>query len=230
MERRKTQAVPLYLPIDYRYEVLFDLRTKHVIWKSEIIEIAFICLGFIKENEYVPIRFRTIFTSRSRTIQPCRRAFRQYACRKVLKSAEYVEVGRFNHSGFVAEEEVDGGTGEVPVAADFVLEVTSVWFLYPLGEVAEEYERRNLSALEHGDIFDFNVFALVGWGRIGGDVFLKDAVEFGSRDGALAVLIDVDGGFNHLLDALFGEGGAEDDGEVDEGGEAFADCVLESLD
>lgn len=76
--------------------------------------------------------------SSPRALEPYNHAdapFGSMLAERSFKSAEYVEVGRFNHSGFVAEEEVDGGAGEVPVAADFVLEVTAVWFLYPIGRL-----------------------------------------------------------------------------------------------
>lgn len=56
--------------------------------------------------------------------------------------------------------------------ADFVLEVSAVGLFHPLRQVAEEDECRNLRALEHGDVFDFDEFAFVAWGREGCDVFL----------------------------------------------------------
>ncbi len=132
--------------------------------------------------------------------------------------------------GFVAEEEADGGAGEVPVLADLVLEVAAVGFLDPLGEVAEEDEGGHLCVFEHGDVLYLDELSFVGGGREGGDVFLEHAVDLGGGDGAAAVLVYVDGGLYHLVDALFGECGAEDYGEVGEGCEALADGGFEVLD
>lgn len=89
--------------------------------------------------------------------------------------------------------------------ADFVLQVATIWLLNPLRQVAEEDERRHVRAFEHGDVFDFDEFAFVAWRRICVDVLAQLCVELRSGHGALTVLVDLHGDFQHLEDALFGE-------------------------
>lgn len=124
---------------------------------------------------------------------------------------------------FVSHENVDRCTLEVPMFADLVLEIASIGVFDPLGKVAEEYERRDLCAFEHRDIFDFNIFAFVAWWRIGGDVFLQDGVELRGRHRPLAVFVYIDSSFDDFKDALFCQCRCEYYGKVDKGGEAVAD-------
>ena len=114
--------------------------------------------------------------------------------------------------------------------AYLVFEIAAVWLFYPLGQVAEEDECGHLRAFEHGHIFYFHIFAFVGGWRICGYVFEHHAVYFGGGDDALAVFVDLHGGFEHLEDALFCKGRSEDDGEVGKRREAFAYCLAEMVD
>ena len=114
---------------------------------------------------------------------------------------------------FLAHEYVDGGAVEVPFFSDFVLEVAAVGLFDPLRQVAEENEGGYLGSLEHGDIFDFDEFAFVAWGRIGRDDFLHVGVELGCGYCATPSLIYLDGGLEDLEDTLFGQCRGKDDGQ-----------------
>lgn len=71
----------------------------------------------------------------------------------------------FSNLLFFAHEHHHRGTAEIPVPADFVLQIAAVRLLYPLRQVAEEDESRHLGALELSHIFDFHILSLVGrWG------------------------------------------------------------------
>ena len=115
---------------------------------------------------------------------------------------------------------------EVPFLAYLVFEIAAVWFLDPLGQVAEEDERRDGRALEHGDVFDLDELAFVGGRGIGRDDLEHVGVELRGGDDALTVLAYLKGGLEHAEDALLGEGRGKDDGEVSEGREAGAYRLL----
>ena len=146
------------------------------------------------------------------------------------RPAEYGNTLWHKRLCFIAEVEFDGRTGELPVLANLVFEIAAVGLFDPLGQVAEEDEGGHACILKHGYVLDFDVLTLVGWRRICGDVFLQGAVEGGGGHGLAAVLVDLACGFHHLVDALLGEGGGEDDGEVGEGSESRANRFLEVLD
>ena len=107
---------------------------------------------------------------------------------------------------FLSHEHIDGCSVEVPVLAYLVLKVAPVWLFDPLWKVAEEDECGYRCLLEHGDVFDFYEFALVGWGWICSDGFLHHGVELRGGHGAFAVGADLKGCLEHFVDALLGEG------------------------
>ena len=133
-------------------------------------------------------------------------------------------------ASLLPEEQVDGCAMQIPVLANLVFQIAFVGILDPLRQVAEEDERGNLCSLEHGDILDFHILALDGRGRKRLDGGLQDVVQLRGRDDNLAVVIHLDCGLQHLVDALLGNGRPEDDGEVGERCEAFADGRLEVID
>ena len=106
---------------------------------------------------------------------------------------------------FLAEEQVDGCSMQVPVLAYLVFEIALVGILDPLRQVAEEDERGDIGTLEHCDVLDFDIFALDRRRREGRDVGLQRVVQLRRRDGRAAVVVHLDGGLQHLVDALLGE-------------------------
>ena len=106
---------------------------------------------------------------------------------------------------FLSKEEVDGCSMQVPMLPDLVLEVSLVGILDPLRQVAEEDERGDIGTLEHCDVLDFDIFPLDGRRREGRDVGLQRVVQLRRRDGRAAVVVHLDGGLQHLVDALLGE-------------------------
>ena len=88
------------------------------------------------------------------------------------RPAEYGNTLWHKRLCFIAEVKFDRRTGELPVLANFVFEVTTIRLFDPLRKVAEEYKRRHARILEHGDVLDFDVLTFVGWRRIGSDIFL----------------------------------------------------------
>ena len=78
---------------------------------------------------------------------------------------------------FLAEEQVDDSSVQVPVLPDLVLEVALVGVLDPLRQVAEEDEGGHMGTLKHGDVFDFDIFALDSGRRVGLDGLLQHVVE-----------------------------------------------------
>lgn len=92
------------------------------------------------------------------------------------------------YSSIFAHEYGDGRAVKFPAFADFVLQVSAVWFFNPLWQVAEEYECRDDGFAQLGDVFDFNKFALVGGWWICGDGFEHVGVELRGGHGAFAVL------------------------------------------
>ena len=67
---------------------------------------------------------------------------------------------RFSFSLLLADEDVDGGAGEVPAGADLVLKETAVGLLDVLRQVCKEYECGNLRTLQLGAILDLDILAL----------------------------------------------------------------------
>ena len=84
---------------------------------------------------------------------------------------------------FLAHVYVDRGSREVPVFTNLVFEIAAVGLLDPLREIAEEYKRGYLRSLEHGDIFDLHVLALVGGRGICGYGFRRGGVLYDIRHG-----------------------------------------------
>ena len=109
----------------------------------------------------------------------------------------------------VAHEDIDRCACEIPVLADFVLQIAAIRLLDPLGKVAEKNECRHLRTLKHGDILDFHKFALVAWWRESCYFLLHHVVELRRRHRATAVFEHCDGRFHDLVDTLFGQSGGE---------------------
>ena len=84
--------------------------------------------------------------------------------------------------------------------------------------------------LELCHVLDLDKLTLVVWWWISADHFEHILVELACLDDALAVLINLDGSLNHLIDALLGGGRCKDDREIDKWGEAVADGGLEAAD
>ena len=84
-------------------------------------------------------------------------------------SLNVVGLGAVHRRLFLTHEYLHGGTGEIPVVADFILQETAVWLLDPLGEITEEHEGRDYGTLELGDVFDFDVFTFVRRRGVGSD-------------------------------------------------------------
>ena len=78
---------------------------------------------------------------------------------------------------FLAEEQIDDGSVQVPILTNLVLEITLVGVPDPLRQVAEEDEGGHMGTLEHGDVLDLDIFSLHSGGRIGLDVGLQHVVE-----------------------------------------------------
>lgn len=130
----------------------------------------------------------------------------------------------------LSDEDVDGCAGEVPSFADLVFEEAFVGFLDVLGQVGEEHERWDAGVGQLHAVLDFDVLALDAGGRRCLDDGEHLLVETGGGDTGGAMQIDLLCLLKHLEDALPGEGGGKDDGEVGEGGEALTDGLLEVVD
>lgn len=129
----------------------------------------------------------------------------------------------------LANEDVDGRTGEVPVRADLILKEAAIRLLDPLGEVREEGEAGHRRGELH-DVFDLDVLALGGRRRCGFDDGKHDLVELRGGDALAATLVDLLDFLEDLEDTLLRQGRDEDDGEVGEGSQTLADSVLKGLD
>ena len=129
----------------------------------------------------------------------------------------------------LANEDVDGRTGEVPVRTDLILEEATIRLLDPLGEVREEGEAGHRRGELH-DVLDLDVLALGGRRRRGFDDGEHDLVELRGGDALAATLVDLLDFLEDLEDTLLRQGRDEDDGEVGEGSQTLADSVLEGLD
>ena len=81
-----------------------------------------------------------------------------------------------------------------------------------------------------GTILDFDVLTLGGWWRIVLDERQEQFVQFGCRNLALLVLIDMQGRFHDFEYSLFGHGRGKDDREVGERCESVAYAGFELLD
>lgn len=129
----------------------------------------------------------------------------------------------------LANEDVDGRTGEVPVRTDLILEEAAIRLLDPLGKVREEGEAGHRGGELH-DVLDLDVLALGGRRRRGLDDGKHDLVELRGGDALAATLVDLLDFLEDLEDTLLSQSRYEDDGEVGEGGESLADSVLKGLD
>ena len=129
----------------------------------------------------------------------------------------------------LANEDVDGRTGEVPVRTDLILEEATIRLLDPLGEVREESEAGYRRGELH-DVLDLDVLALGGRRRRGLDDGKHDFVELRGGDALAATLVDLLDFLEDLEDTLLRQGRDEDDGEVSEGSESLTDSVLKGLD
>ena len=129
----------------------------------------------------------------------------------------------------LANEDVDGRTGEVPVRTDLILEEAAIRLLDPLGEVREE-GKAGYRCGELHDVLDLDVLALGSRRRRGLDDGEHDLVELRGGDALAATLVDLLDFLEYLEDTLLRQGRDEDDGEVGEGSESLADSVLEGLD
>ena len=129
----------------------------------------------------------------------------------------------------LANEDVDGRTGEVPVRTDLILEEATIRLLDPLGEVREESEAGHRRGELH-DVLDLDVLALGGRRRRGLDDGEHDLVELRGGDALATTLVDLLDFLEDLEDTLLRQGRDEDDGEVGEGGESLTDSVLQGLD
>ena len=129
----------------------------------------------------------------------------------------------------LANEDVDGRTGEVPVRTDLILEEATIRLLDPLGEVREEGEAGHRRGELH-DVLDLDVLALGGRRRRGLDDGKHDLVELRGGDALAATLVDLLDFLEDLEDTLLRQGRDEDDGEVGEGSQTLADSVLKGLD
>ena len=119
---------------------------------------------------------------------------------------------------------------QVPVLAYLVLQVALVGILDPLRQVTEEDERGNMGALEHGEVFNFHILALDGGGRERLDGGLQHVVELRGGNSNVAVVVNLLGGLQHLVDALLGERRTKDDGEVGERCKTLTDGCLKVVD
>ena len=129
----------------------------------------------------------------------------------------------------LANEDVDGRTGEVPVRTDLILEEATIRLLDPLGEVREEGEAGHRRGELH-NVLDLDVLALGGRRRRGLDDGEHDLVELRGGDALAATLVDLLDFLEDLEDTLLRQGRYEDDGEVGEGSQTLTDSVLEGLD
>ena len=129
----------------------------------------------------------------------------------------------------LANEDVDGRTGEVPVRTDLILEEATIRLLDPLGEVREEGEAGYRCGELH-DVFNLDVLALGCRRRRGFDDGEHDLVELRGGDALAATLVDLLDFLEDLEDTLLRQGRDEDDGEVGEGSQTLADSVLKGLD
>ena len=129
----------------------------------------------------------------------------------------------------LAYVDVNGRAREVPLLAHLVLQEAAVRLLDVLRQVGEEHERGYARVGQLRDILYLDVLALGGWWRICLDERQHLLVETGRRDAGHTVVVHLLGRFEHLQDALLGEGRGEDNGEVDERGEAVPDGVLEGF-
>ena len=129
----------------------------------------------------------------------------------------------------LANEDVDGRTGEVPVRTDLILEEATIRILDPLGEVREEGKAGYRSGELH-DVLDLDVLALRGRRRRGLDDGKHDLVELRGGDALAATLVDLLDFLEDLEDTLLRQSRDEDDGEVGEGSESLTDRILKGLD
>ena len=111
---------------------------------------------------------------------------------------------------------------EIPFLADFILQEAAVRLLHPLGEIAEEYERRHYGILKHRDILDLHKFALIARRGSNGHLLKHIRIQLRGRDYAPAILINLHGGLQHLEDALLRQSGSEQYREIRERCEAPA--------
>ena len=118
---------------------------------------------------------------------------------------------------------------EVPAFTYLVLQETTVWLLDPLRQITEEDEGGDYGFFEHGHIFYFHEFSLVGGGRCGAYHLKHISVELRGGNYAVPVLVHLDCLLYHLIDTLLGECGTEDYREVGKGGEARADGLLHAF-
>ena len=129
----------------------------------------------------------------------------------------------------LANEDIDGRTGEVPVRTDLILEEATIRLLDPLGQVREEGEAGYRRGELH-DVLDLDVLALGRRRRRGLDDGKHDFVELRGGDALAATLVDLLDFLEDLEDTLLRQGRDEDDGEVGEGSQTLADSVLKGLD
>ena len=125
---------------------------------------------------------------------------------------------------------MDGTARQRPVLAYLVLQEPAIVLLDILGQIGIKHKRRNLRVGQLRAIFYLDVLSLDGWRWCFLDDGQHHLVELGGSDAQLTVEVHLLSRFQHLEDALLGEGRSEDDGEVCEGGHALADGVLEGLD
>ena len=101
----------------------------------------------------------------------------------------------------LANEDVDGRTGEVPVRTDLILEEATIRLLDPLGEVREEGEAGHCRRELH-DVLDLDILALGSRGRSSLDDGQHDLVELVRRDTLATTLVDLLYLLQHLEDTL----------------------------
>ena len=141
--------------------------------------------------------------------------------------------GQFNYIWvfllLLTDKDVDGRTAEVPLLAHVVLQKTAIRLLHVLRQIGKEHKRRYLRIGQLGDVLYLDVLALYRGGRISLDEREHLFVEAGRGDARRAIAVNAAGFFEHLQNALLGEGRSENDGEVGKGGETLADGLLEGL-
>lgn len=109
---------------------------------------------------------------------------------------------------------MDGTARQRPVLANLVLQEPTIVLLHILRQIGIKHERRNLRVGQLRAIFYLDVLSLDGWRWCFLDDGQHHLVELGGSDAQLTVEVHLLGRFQHLEDALLGEGRSEDDGEV----------------